>query len=152
MYKLYLEENIASKKLLEKVLLEENITSYSIIYNKDGKPYIKDNPFYFNISHDRKTTVLVISDKEIGVDIQYLTYKKSVVSRFFTKDEQEIMEKSNNKEIDFTKIWVMKEAFVKMKGVGITYGLEMVDTTKLKAKIDVIEKDAYLIAICRNEE
>ena len=152
MYKLYLEENISSKKLLEKVLLEENITSYNVIYNKYGKPYLKNNPFYFNISHDKITTALVVSDKEVGVDLQYLTFRKAVVDKFFTKGEQQIIEKSKNKEYNFTKIWVMKEAFVKMKGTGITYGLEKVDTTKLKKKIDVIDKGAYLIAICRSEE
>lgn len=152
MYKLYLEENTSSNALLAKALLDYNITNYELIYNKNGKPYLKDIPLFFNISHDNDMVALVISDKEVGIDLEYLTYRPNVVKRFFAKNEQLIMKKSSNKEYDFTRIWVMKEAFVKMKGIGITYGLEKVDTTKLKKKIDVIDKKTYLIAICRNEE
>ncbi len=152
MYKLYLEENISSKDLLAKALLDYNISNYEVIYNKDGKPYLKDIPLFFNISHDKNMVALVISDKEIGIDLEYLTYRESIVKRFFTKNEQLIMAKSSNKEYDFTRIWVMKEAFVKMKGFGILYGLEKVDTTKFEKQIDIIDKEKYLIAICKSDK
>lgn len=151
MYKLYLEENISSKDLLTKVLEKEKVTNTDIVFNEHGKPYLKDNKLYFNISHDRNMTVLVTSDKEIGVDIEYLTYKPSVVNKYFTPREQEIIKNSKNKEYDFTKIWVMKESYVKMLGIGILYGLEKVDTIKLIKKFEIIDKKEYLISICRNE-
>lgn len=151
MYKLYLEENISSKDLLTKVLEKEKVTNTDIVFNEHGKPYLKDNKLYFNISHDRNMTVLVTSDKEIGVDLEYLTYKPSVVNKYFTPREQEIIKNSKNKEYDFTKIWVMKESYVKMLGIGILYGLEKVDTIKLIKKFEIIDKKEYLISICRNE-
>lgn len=151
MYKLYLEENISSKELLTKVLKDEQILDQEMVYNEHGKPYLKNKKLFFNISHDRNMTVLVTSDKEIGVDLEYLTYKPSVVNKYFTPREQEIIKNSKNKEYDFTKIWVMKEAYVKMLGTGILYGLERVDTIKLEKNFEIIDKDEYLIAICRNE-
>ena len=151
MYKLYLEENISSKDLLTKVLEKEKVTNTDIVFNEHGKPYLKDNRLYFNISHDRNMTVLVTSDKEIGVDLEYLTYKPSVVNKYFTPIEQEIIKNSMNKEYDFTKIWVMKESYAKMLGIGILYGLEKVDTIKLIKKFEIIDKKEYLISICRNE-
>lgn len=151
MYKLYLKENISSKELLTKVLKDEKVTNAEIVYNEHGKPYLKNNELYFNISHDKNITVLVTSDKEIGVDLEYLTYKPSVVNKYFTPREQEIIKKSENKEYDFTKIWVMKESYVKMLGIGILYGLEKVDTINLIKKFEIIDKKEYLIAICRNE-
>ena len=151
MYKLYLEKNISSKELLTKILEKENVTNVEIVYNNYGKPYLKNNELYFNLSHDRNMTVLVTSNKEIGVDIEYLTYKQSVVNKYFTPTEQEIIKNSKNKEYDFTKIWVMKESYVKMLGIGITYGLQNVDTVVLANKFEIIDKDDYLIAICRNE-
>ena len=151
MYKLYLEENISSKDLLTKVLEKEKVTNTDIVFNEHGKPYLKDNRLYFNISHDRNMTVLVTSDKEIGVDLEYLTYKPSVVNKYFTPREQEIIKNSMNKEYDFTKIWVMKESYAKMLGIGILYGLEKVDTIKLIKKFEIIDKKEYLISICRNE-
>lgn len=151
MYKIYLEENTSSKALLNKVLQENYIANKEIIYNAYGKPYLKNNELYFNISHDKNITVLVTSDKEIGVDLEYLTYRPSVVKKYFNLKEQNIIKKSRRKEYDFTKIWVMKEAYVKMKGMGITYGLQNVDTVVLANKFEIIDKDDYLIAICRNE-
>lgn len=151
MYKLYLEENISSKELLTKVLKDAHITNIDIVYNEHGKPYLKSSELYFNISHDKNMTVLVTSDKEIGVDLEYLTYKPSVVNKYFTPREQEIIKNSKNKEYDFTKIWVMKESYVKMLGIGILYGLEKVDTIKLIKKFEIIDKKEYLISICRNE-
>ena len=151
MYKLYLEENISSQDLLTKVLKDEQILDQEMVYNEHGKPYLKNKKLFFNISHDRNMTVLVTSDKEIGVDLEYLTYKPSVVNKYFTPREQEIIKNSKNKEYDFTKIWVMKEAYVKMLGTGILYGLERVDTIKLEKNFEIIDKDEYLIAICRNE-
>lgn len=151
MYKLYLKENISSKELLTKVLKDEKVTNAEIVYNEHGKPYLKNNELYFNISHDKNITVLVTSDKEIGVDLEYLTYKPSVVNKYFTPREQEIVKNSKNKAYDFTKIWVMKESYVKMLGIGILYGLEKVDTINLIKKFEIIDKKEYLISICRNE-
>ena len=151
MYKLYIKSNINSKDLLNQVLLEYNITNYELIYNKNGKPYLKGNPLYFNISHDKDICVLVISDKEIGVDVEYLTYKQSIVNKYFTKNEKDIMNNSNNLLYDFTKIWVIKESFIKMQGKTILDGLKKIDTTKLRKEIDIIDKKEYLIAICRKK-
>lgn len=152
MYKLFIEKNISSSEFLKSTLNKVyNISNYEIIYNKYNKPYLKDSNLYFNISHDKDTTVLVIGDKEIGVDTQYLTYKEKVIKHSFNKKEQLIMENSLNKRYDFTRIWVMKESYLKCLGIGIEYGLKNVDTTKLNNKINIINKDTYLIAVCESE-
>lgn len=153
MYKLFTKENTTSKDLLKDVLKKElNITNYELTFNKYNKPYLKDSNIYFNISHDKNTTILVISDKEIGVDIEYYTYKESVMKKYYNEFEQQEIINSNNKEYEFTRIWVMKEAFVKMKGQGISYGLQNVDTTRLKKQIKLISNEKYIIAICQSEE
>lgn len=153
MYKLFTKENTTSKDLLKDVLKNElNITNYELTFNKYNKPYLKNRNIYFNISHDKNTTVLVTCDKEIGVDIEYYTYKESVMKKYYNEFEQQEIINSNNKEYEFTRIWVMKEAFVKMKGQGISYGLQNVDTTRLKKQIKLISNEKYIIAICQSEE
>lgn len=153
MYKLFTKENTTSKDLLKDVLKNElNITNYELTFNKYNKPYLKNRNIYFNISHDKNTTALVTSDKEIGVDIEYYTYKESVMKKYYNEFEQQEIINSNNKEYEFTRIWVMKEAFVKMKGQGISYGLQNVDTTRLKKQIKLISNEKYIIAICQSEE
>ena len=153
MYKLFTKENTTSKDLLKDVLKNElNITNYELTFNKYNKPYLKNRNIYFNISHDKNTTVLVTSDKEIGVDIENYTYKESVMKKYYNEFEQQEIINSNNKEYEFTRIWVMKEAFVKMKGQGISYGLQNVDTTRFKKQIKLISNEKYIIAICQSEE
>lgn len=147
MYKLYIEKNISSYDLLKKILKEEyNIDSFTIIKNEFGKPYLKDNQLYFSISHDIDTCAIAISSSEIGIDLEYLNYNEKVINKYFYDAEKEIMAKSNNLKYDFTKIWVKKEAYLKMKGTGLNFGKENVDTTKIDAKI--IDYNDYLIAVC----
>ena len=69
----------------------------------------------------------------------------------FTKKEKEIVRMSDNKELDFIKIWTMKESYVKLLGVGISFGLKSVDTTKLTDKIDFKYYKNYVIAIAKEK-
>lgn len=151
MYKLFIKENIDSHEFLSEVLKSVNITNYKIIYNEFGKPYLVNNPIYFSISHDKNVCVIAISNKNIGIDIEALTYRSSVTSKYFNESEQTKLMNSNNKEYDFTKIWVMKESYIKMLGIGLEYGLKNVDTFKIKNMIDIKRYKNYLISICRGE-
>lgn len=150
MYKLYIEKNISSQDFLSKILKENyNIDKYELIYNEYGKPFLKDNNLFFNISHDNNLVVIAISDKNIGIDIEYLTYNRFVLKKCFNEKEQHKVNDKVNKEKEFTKIWVMKEAYVKMKGTGIITDLKDIDTTKIK-NIDIIDNEEYIIAICKD--
>ena len=127
MYKLYIEKNISSKELLNRVLKELNIND-EIIYNEYGKPYLKNNEIYFNISHSKEYTILGISSSEIGVDIEEIKpIRENVVNKVCTDDEKKLIKNDE----DFTLIWVKKESYVKWNGMGIGYGLKNVDTTKI---------------------
>ena len=141
MYKIFIEKNITTKELLKKVLKEYNI-DYDLVYNEYGKPYLKNNKLYFNLSDCDNYSVCVISDKEIGVDIEKITYKKRLLKKICTDEEISLIKN----EDDFTKLWVKKESYVKYLGVGLSYGLKNVDTLKLK-NIEVLKHDNYYIGI-----
>lgn len=151
MYKLFIKENINSHEFLNEVLKSINITNYKIIYNEFGKPYLANNPIYFSISHDKNVCAIAISNKNIGIDIEALTYQSTVISKYFNESEQTKLMNSNKKEYDFTKIWVMKESYIKMLGIGLEYGLKNVDTFKIKNMIDIKRYKNYIISICRGE-
>ncbi len=123
MYKLFIKKTKDSKSFLESILNKYHIKN-DICYNEYGKPYIKGNPIYFNISHSKEYTVIAISDQEIGVDIEHLTYKKKLLNKI--ANEEEI--KAIKNEHDWTKLWVKKESYVKYLGMGLSYGLKNVDT------------------------
>lgn len=145
MYKLYIEKNISSKELLKKVLDEYGIKD-EIVYNAYGKPYLKNNELYFNISNSHEYTVLVISSKEVGVDIEKITMKERVIDKVCNDNEKKLIKT----EEDFTLMWVKKESYVKYLGIGLAYGLKNVDTLKLKNFIIKKFKD-YYIAIYKED-
>lgn len=149
MYKIYIEEDTTSELLLAHALKDyANIDQYDIDYNKYGKPYLKNiNNIYFNISNTSNINVCVVSDQEIGVDIESPKYVSGIFNLVFTNKEKELVRMSNNKELDFIKIWTMKESYVKLLGIGISFGLKNVDTTKLTDKIDFKFYKNYVIAI-----
>lgn len=146
MLKIYEYKDISSKEALKKTLKNYNINNIELVYNEYGKPYLKDNAVYFNISHTKNTIVIAVSDTEVGIDIQYKCYKPRVKDKYFTKSEIEYIDNALDKEDAFTRVWVKKEAYVKMLGQGLSYGLKNVDTNSLN--IDVQKKDNLYMAVC----
>ncbi len=147
MDKLYIEENKSSREVISNIALDYGLTNYEILKSKNGKPYFKDEKVYFNISNKDNVTVAIASDRPVGIDIEKLTFKEKVVKYFFTTNEQEIIRKSLNKKLDFTTIWVKKEAYLKCLGLDITSFRE-IDTTKLSGFILKNYKE-YVIGIIK---
>ena len=150
MYKLYIKLN--SKNLLDLVLKDNNIYNYSCFYNKYGKPYLKNIDKYFSISHTKNISVCVISDKEIGVDIEYLRYNELVMKRMFNEKEIDLIKSSKNKEEMFTIIWTIKESYSKLLGLGLNYNFKNIDTFNLKNKISVKKYQNYIVTIVEDVE
>lgn len=147
MNKLYILKNVTSNYLIKKIADEYDIKNYNIIKNEYGKPYFENSNIYFNISNSESVSVAVISNKEIGIDIQKIKYNDAIVNRTFTDSEKEYLNKVSDKAKAFTLIWTMKESYVKMLGVGIGYGLKNVDTISIIDKFKVIEYEDYIISI-----
>lgn len=147
MYKLYIKTNIDSAKLLDIVLKDNNIKKYSIFYNKYGKPYLKKINKYFNISNTKNISVCVFSDKEIGVDIEYIRYNELVMKRMFTLEECVFVNNSKNKAEIFTLIWTIKESYSKLLGLGLNYNFKKIDTFKIKNKINIKKYQNYIVTI-----
>lgn len=93
-------------------------------YGRNGKPYLQDYPFYFNLSHSGEYVFGAISDREVGVDIQQFRPVDEVrlARRFFSEEEQNALEKCFNREEQrklFYRLWTRKEAYGKLTGEGI---------------------------------
>lgn len=108
--------------------------------HSNGKPYVKNSPVHFNISHSENMLICAFSDNEIGVDIEKIRpISLSVLKRFFSEKEQEYVlghtpdEKDftmcNDKEIlgRFCQLFTLKEAICKKSGIGVM-GIKDADT------------------------
>lgn len=113
----------------------------------NGKPYLPDLPeIYFNISHCKKGCICGIADAPIGVDVQEIRpFSLQIAKYCCTKKELELLFQSEEPARLFTKMWVMKESYLKMLGRGITTKLNDVDTTELENKfLFYMSNDCYI--------
>jgi len=147
MIKLYIKENTDSKTLFN-IMKKDYHIEKDILYTTLGKPYIDGNPIYFNISNKDKITVLVVSDTNVGIDIERLTYRDVLVRKVFNKEEKELVSISLNKEDIFTKIYTIKEAYSKLIGKGISI-LSKIDTLNIKERLIFIRDKYYIITIVK---
>ncbi len=136
--------------LLYALAKDYGIINPEISIGHHGKPYLADYPnIYFNISHCIKGCVCVVLDTRIGVDIQEVRpYSADVAERVCSIDELERIEKANDKALEFTRIWAMKESYVKMTGEGISDNLKSINVSDYKDNIIIYEKEDIVISVC----
>ncbi|MCK5359046.1 MAG: 4'-phosphopantetheinyl transferase superfamily protein [Gammaproteobacteria bacterium] len=99
-------------------------------YNENGKPELNQfssGSLKFNLSHSGNCCVLVVTEEcEIGVDVEKLQSGRdyaALAQRFFTDAEYRMIEKSID-ELLFYRMWVLKEAAVKARGMKLLAGLD----------------------------
>lgn len=139
-----------SKELLEIALKEEGITSYKILKSKNGKPYLENSNIFYNISHKNKMVGLIISNSEVGLDIEYVDTesikRKSTLKYFFTEKERESI--TNNEEL--LTLWTKKESYIKLNG-GMLRDAIGLDINNINVIYDTFKLDNYIITICKNK-
>ncbi len=121
------------------------VENIKIEYNEYKKPRI--NNLFFNISHSLNFVVVVLSNEDVGVDIEYIAKKdNNKLARRILNDE-ELERYLKNKDY-FYKIWTKKEAEIKRLGLGVTIKLLKeisadADTYEIKDK----EQNRYFVSI-----
>lgn len=115
-------ECFAVEELLS--MLERRTAEPCYRYGKNGKPYLKDHPFQFNLSHSGDYVFCGVSNREIGVDIQKIQGDNMLrlAKRFFAAPERRALEGCGDEELRrrmFFRMWVRKEAYGKLTGEGI---------------------------------
>ena len=96
-----------------------DFTGVELKKTERGKPYIEGNPVSFSISHTGDIWSCLISQENVGLDIQQkrkANFNK-LANRFFLQEEIKFVR--DNGSDGFFDIWVCKEACVKYFGTGI---------------------------------
>jgi len=90
-----------------------------VIRPEEGKPFFRDMPLYFSVSHTDGTWGCLMSDEEVGFDLQMrrpVNHEK-IAERFFSAQEAGYIDRHGAD--GFFDIWTRKEACVKYHGAGI---------------------------------
>ena len=102
-----------------------------------GKPYLCDHSFEFNLSHSHGRVVLALSDSPVGIDIERADrpVPDLVVNRFF-KDKEAT-----------AKDWTLFECYSKFKGEGI-YTASYPPHEKNVFFTSYLTEDNYIVSVC----
>lgn len=143
--------SLAAGLLLQKGLRDRGIVEYSIACGANGKPYLEGccygadgdpspasrefagmekarPPVFFNLSHAEEKVMCVISDLEVGCDVERVTdIDLEIAKRFFFTTEYETIAGGKTPEQQrelFYRFWTMKESFMKVTGLGMSLPLD----------------------------
>lgn len=140
-------ETYFGKKLLHYVLKKEyGITDPAFFRTSHGKPYLKNENIFFNISHSGSLVVCAISEHECGADIEILRdYNDKTAKRVCNENEYAKVSESSDKSVAFLEIWTRKEAFLKFTGTGLSVILNAIDTLS-DPKFKTIVTDDFVLS------
>jgi len=116
--------------LLQRALNERGIHDLAFSFGSHGKPYLANHKdIFFNLSHAGERAMCVLSDVEVGCDVEKVRKGKTAIAeRFFHKDELRMLASLPNedeKDELFFRFWTLKESLIKASGDG--FFLPMVD-------------------------
>jgi phosphopantetheinyl transferase len=115
--------------LVSRLLLNELDPNQQISYNSNGAPEIL-NGKHISISHSKNLVAIIISDKKIGLDIEYISEKPlKLSSKFNTRNSQQDLTKEKA-----TLIWCCKEAVFKWHQKGGVDFIKDITITKFSIK------------------
>ena len=125
-------EHMIGDKLLETALKQERNIKLSEEprgVGEHGKPFLSYRPgVHYNISHSGAYVVCVLADQEVGIDIQIhrkVNYDR-MLRRMVTEKEREEILKRPDLEQEFFRQWVIREAFIKWTGEGLSRDLRTI--------------------------
>ena len=118
-------------------------------YGEHGKPAIVGHPeICFNMSHCREAALCVLSDRPVGVDVESIRSYSESLARYTMNDEEMLLIlQARRPEVEFTRLWTLKEAVVKRSGEGIRNDMKHVLDGLKEAKTEINEKKSYVFSI-----
>lgn len=101
-------------------------------YGSAGKPVLANDPaVHFNLAHSADLAVCVIAEHPVGIDLERRRQMNSaagLAARWFHPDEQRRIADAADPLTEFFRTWTMKEAALKLVGVGVGESLPRVLT------------------------
>lgn len=117
------------------------------VYNEFEKPSFSNLPIHFSLSHCKDAVACAVSDYNIGIDVESIVpYNPDVARRVCSKAELKKLEQSENKDVDFIKLWTMKEAISKFDGRGLTMSFNEINIGDYT--ILTQEASNYILSVC----
>ncbi len=141
--------------LLRYALRENGIDSFETEVGANGKPFLKSEKLFFNISHCAEGVAVVVDAEPVGIDVQEIDgFNEKVAKRFFNESENKKINASPDKAKAFTRIWTLKESAIKCEGKSLanlgefSFGDYENFFEKYEKKFSCLSEKNVLISVC----
>ena len=102
----------------------------------------------FNMSHCREAAICVLSERPVGVDIESIHRYSESLARYTMSDaEMAQIEQAGRADVEFIRLWTLKEAVLKRSGEGIRNDMKHVLDYLKDAKTVINEKKGYIYSV-----
>jgi 4'-phosphopantetheinyl transferase len=89
-------------------------TDQDLFYDANGKPHLKDGK-YISITHSFTFSGVIVSDNEVGIDIERQRDKIAIIAKKFVEYEFNYLDQKASDYINkLTVIWGIKESLYKL--------------------------------------
>lgn len=108
---------------VRKLLQYNGYSDFDLHYDETGKPYLNDGR-HISISHSHEFSAIVLSDENIGIDLEMQREKIRLIADKFTAPlEESYLDRQAEDYIrKLTVIWGTKEAIFKVRNeIGISF-------------------------------
>jgi 4'-phosphopantetheinyl transferase len=117
---------------------------------KNHKPIVQTastSPIHFNLSHASNVAVVAVSDRPVGIDVEWMNpvlVTKEMVDQFMSEEEKSIFFRLplSQRKKAFYHCWTRKEAYLKALGEGLVYPIQQI-TVSLKGEKNLTWKDEF---------
>ena len=148
------KRDIDQARSLASSYLVNQLSNEPLLFNEMGKPYYENGP-HFNVSHSGKYIVMVVSNTDIGVDIEENVEKNvAPLIRLFNEVETKMI----REHADFYYLWCSKESLIKCLGASVSKvrdipglplnGVKTYKGKDYRCKTSIYDK--HIISITRN--
>lgn len=126
-----------------------------LVFARDafGKPYLQGHEnVHFSVSHTDGCVAFACGDRRVGVDVEkHRHVDLRLAERYFDPREAKRIAESADPESAFFDIWTKKEAYLKMRGTGLTEPLRTfcVLDGALDAQIQTHTLPRHTLSVCR---
>ncbi|HUH26365.1 MAG TPA: 4'-phosphopantetheinyl transferase superfamily protein, partial [Flavobacterium sp.] len=98
---------------VRKLLQEAGYTDFDLMYDTNGKPHLRDGK-HISITHSFEFSAIIISSKNVGIDIEKQREKIIRIADKFIGTEFDFLHPDQNYIENLSIIWGAKEALYKM--------------------------------------
>ena len=96
------------------LLHEYGYNDKDLFYDENGKPHLKDGK-YISITHSFNFSGVIISDFEVGIDIEKQRNKIGIIAKKFTGYESDYLKAEDDNYVrTLTVVWCIKESLYKL--------------------------------------